>query len=63
MGDPDMIDTDRILEDAEVAAIYFRGLIDKGVQPFHAASLTSSYVSARQITRASNEEPKKPWEG
>ncbi len=56
------INTEQILADAEVAALFFRALVDKGVQPYHAASLTSSYVSSRQLSRASNEEPKKPWE-
>jgi len=57
-----VINTEQVLEDAEVAAIYFRGLTDKGVQAYHAATLTASYVSSRQIARASSEEPKKPWE-
>ena len=53
--------TELILEDAETAAVYFRALCDKGVPVQASVSLTASYVSANQITRAQREEPKEPW--
>jgi hypothetical protein len=55
-----MIPTDTILEDAEIAAIYLRALLAKDVPMMAAVSLTSSYVSSQQITRASNQEPPIP---
>ena len=57
-----MINVEEIIEDAEVAAVYFRALLTKEVPPSHAAYMTNSYISSRQIARASNEKPKEPWE-
>ena len=57
------VPTDKILEDAEVAAIYLRALITKGVPMLPAVQLTSSYVSARQITDSQKDKPREPWEG
>lgn len=54
--------TEKIIADAEVAACYLRALTDKGVPMMAAVSLTQSYVSAHQITEASKDEPRKPWE-
>ncbi len=54
--------TEKVLEDAEIAATYLRALIDKGVPMVAAVSLTSSYVQAHQITESQKSEPKKPWE-
>jgi len=54
--------TEHIIEDAEIAAVYLRALIDKGVPVMAAVSLASSYVSARQITDRGNDEPKAPWQ-
>lgn len=54
------IQTEQIIEDAEVAAIYLRSLLAKDVPMMAAVSLTSSYVSSCQITRASNQEPPLP---
>lgn len=55
--------TEQIMEDAEITAVYLRALLDKQVPMLAAVQLTSSYVSSYQITRASQNEPKKPWEG
>lgn len=54
--------SDKIIEDAEVAAVYLRALVDRGVPMVAAIQLTASYVSARQITNAHRDEPKPPWE-
>lgn len=54
--------TERILADAEVAAVLLRALIDKGVPMMAAVSLTSSYISSYQITQASKDEPREPWQ-
>lgn len=54
--------TERILADAEVAAVFLRALIDKGVPMMAAVSLTSSYISSYQITQASKDEPREPWQ-
>lgn len=54
--------TEQIIEDAEVAATYLRALIDKGVPVMAAVQLTSSYLSSYQITRASKDEPREPWQ-
>ncbi len=56
------VTTEDILADAEVAATYFRALLDKGMLPPAALELTRSYVQAYQFSRLSNEEPRKPWE-
>lgn len=55
--------TEKIIEDAEVAAVYLRALIDKGVPMMAAVSLTQSYVSANRISESAKDEPRKPWEG
>jgi hypothetical protein len=57
------MDTERILEDAELAAIFFRALVAKGIETYHAASMTSSYLSSRLIARMHTDKPKEPWEG
>lgn len=54
--------SERILADAEVAAVFLRALIDKGVPMMAAVSLTSSYISSYQITQASKDEPREPWQ-
>ena len=54
--------TEKILEDAEIAATYLRALIDKGIPMSAAVPLTASYVQAHQITESQKDEPKKPWE-
>jgi hypothetical protein len=53
---------EQIIADAEVAACYLRALVDKGVPMMAAIQLTSSYVSSYQITQASKDEPREPWE-
>jgi hypothetical protein len=53
--------TEKIIADAEVAALYFRTLIAQGVPAMAAVQLTSAYVSGRLITEASREPPKEPW--
>jgi hypothetical protein len=53
--------TDRIIADAEVAAVYFRALLANGVPAMAAVQLASSYVSARLITESNKEPPKEPW--
>jgi len=58
-----MIHTEQILEDAEVAAIYFRALIDKGVSVQAAIQMTSSYVWAKRSSDTANETPREPWQG
>jgi hypothetical protein len=54
--------TEQILADAEVAAVYLRALLDKGVPMPAAVPLTSSYAMAVRMAESSKEEPKKPWE-
>lgn len=54
--------TEKILEDAEVAAVYLRALIDKGVPMVAAVNLTSSYVTSIRFTEASKEAPREPWQ-
>lgn len=54
--------TEKILEHAELAAIYFRALVDKGVPIRAATDLTSSYVHATIYAAASNEKPREPWQ-
>lgn len=56
------MNTAKVLEDAEVAAVYLRALIEKGVPMMAAVSLTSSYVSSRQIVDGSKDKPQEPWE-
>jgi hypothetical protein len=56
------LDTEKILADAEVAAVYLRALLDKGVPMQAAISLTGNYALANRISDASKEEPKPPWE-
>lgn len=55
--------TEQVIADAEVAACFFRALIDKGVPTFAAVSITSSYLSGKMISDRSGEKPKEPWEG
>jgi hypothetical protein len=57
------IPTEKVIEDAEVAALYLRQLLDKGVPMMAAVSLTQGYISARQITGSQNDKPREPWEG
>lgn len=54
--------TEQILADAEVAAVYLRALLDKGVPMNAAVSLTGSYAIAVRCADAAKEEPRKPWE-
>ena len=56
------MNTERILADAEVAAVVLRALIDKGIPAPAAVQLTASYLSSYQIARAQQDEPRKPWE-
>lgn len=55
------MNTEKILQDAEVAATYLRALVDKGVPMVAAVPLTSSYVSARQIVEGNKDGPSEPW--
>lgn len=54
--------TERVLEHAEVTAVFFRALVDRGVPVAPAAQLTASYVSTVVITEASGEKPREPWQ-
>lgn len=56
------INTDEVLEDVEVAAIYFRGLIAKEIPTQIAAQLTSSYMLSHMNARENRKKPKEPWE-
>ncbi len=56
-----MIPTERILEDAEIAALFLRALLDKGIPIVAALHLTSSYVTARQLVDAQKDKPREPW--
>lgn len=53
--------TEKILEYAEVAAVYFRALTDKGIPPNHAVNLTSAFVGNVVITDSLGKEPREPW--
>jgi hypothetical protein len=54
--------TEQILADAEIAAVYLRALLDKGVPMSAAVTLTGNYALAVRCSEAAKEEPKKPWE-
>lgn len=54
---------EKILEYAELAACYFRALVDKGVAPPHAVSLASSFVGNVLFASEFGKEPRQPWEG
>mgnify|MGYP001195728034 CR=1 FL=1 len=54
---------EKILEDAEVAALYLRGLTERGVPMGAAVQLTGAYVQSRQIVEAGKDKPREPWEG
>ena len=56
------ITVEQIIEDAEVAAVYFRAIVDKGVPMLAAIQLTSSYALAKRINDNQNEKPHEPWE-
>ena len=57
-----MPSTERILVDAEVAAVFLRALIDKGIPMAAAVTLTSSYLSSHTIADSYKDRPKEPWE-
>lgn len=57
-----MMPTERVLESAEIAAVYFRALVNRGVPAQHAVSLTSSFCCALVIAGAQQQEPQEPWE-
>lgn len=52
---------EKVLEHAEIAASYFRALVEKGVPAMAAVSLAGSYVSSVAIIEASGENPQEPW--
>lgn len=54
--------TEKIIEDAEIAACYFRSLVGKGVPPDAAVQLTASYVSTLLIAEKSGQPPREPWQ-
>ena len=56
------LDTQRILNDAEVAAIFLRAIVEKGVPMSAAVNLTSAYLTSRQFAEQANAKPKEPWE-
>lgn len=49
---------EKIIRYAEIAAGYFRALIDKGIPPAHAIDLTSSFVASVVITDRAGKEPR-----
>lgn len=49
---------EKIDEDAEVAAQYWKALVEKGIPPNEASYLTHMYVVSRNL----GQEPKQPWE-
>ena len=57
-----MPSTERILVDAEVAAVFLRALIDKGIPMAAAVNLTSSYLGSHTIADSWKDKPKEPWE-
>lgn len=57
------IKAEQIMDDAEVAAIFFRALCEKGVAVSAAVALTSSYLMSVVNQRAYHEKPREPWEG
>lgn len=54
--------TEVILAHAELAATYFRALVDKGVPVDSAVSMTSSYVSSTILSERYGKPPQEPWE-
>lgn len=58
-----MIPTERIIEDAELAAVYLRALLDRGLPAMAAVTLTGNYINARVFTESQKAKPREPWEG
>jgi len=56
------VKTEKIIADAEVAAVFLRALTDKGVPMNAAIQLTCSYLSSARIIEAAGEEPREPWQ-
>lgn len=52
--------TEKVLEHAEITACYFRSLIDKGLSPNQAISLTCSYI--QYVVLTDQPKPPEPWE-
>jgi hypothetical protein len=56
-----LIKTEKVIEYAELAATYFRALVDKGIPPTHAVNLTASFVGNVVIAETYGKEPREPW--
>ena len=57
------IDPKEIEEHAELAAIFLRALLNKGVPLAGALQLAQTYVLTRINAEIQQQEPKPPWEG
>lgn len=57
-----MFNSEEVIEDAEIAALFFRSLVSNGMTVMIATQVTAAHTSARQITRASAQKPRDPWE-
>ena len=57
------IDPKEIEEHAELAAVFLRALIEKGVPIAAAVNLTQTYVLTRINAEIMGQEPKPPWQG
>ncbi|MDP1890519.1 MAG: hypothetical protein Q8K55_06455 [Gemmatimonadaceae bacterium] len=54
---------EQILQDAEVAATFFRALCDRGVPVQAAVNMTGQYLSTLAIRDGMKERPDEPWRG
>jgi hypothetical protein len=52
------MNAERITEHAKIAAIYFRALVQQGIEASDAVQLTGNYM----ITVQHTDPPKEPWE-
>lgn len=54
--------TEKVIEDAELAATYFRTLVANGMHSVHATQICGSYVQYRLVMEASKDKPRDPWD-
>ena len=53
--------TEKVVNDATMAAVYFRTLVAEQVPVIAAVSLTSAYIGASRIADNSERPPTEPW--
>ncbi len=50
------------LEDADLAAQYFRALVQKGIPVHHAVTLTGNWILPAISAENQNRPPQEPWD-